>query len=64
MEYLKVQRLQGVRRALQVADLETSSVAAIAQRFGFWSAGHFARDYKIMFGELPSTTLSAARTGF
>jgi AraC family ethanolamine operon transcriptional activator len=57
MEYLKVQRLQGVRRALRMTDPETSSVTGIAQRFGFWSAGHFARDYKTMFGELPSETL-------
>jgi AraC family transcriptional regulator, ethanolamine operon transcriptional activator len=57
MEYLKVQRLQGVRQALQVADPETSSVAAIAHQFGFWSGGHFARDYRTMFGELPSKTL-------
>jgi AraC family transcriptional regulator, ethanolamine operon transcriptional activator len=57
MEYLKVQRLRGVRRSLRTADPETSSVTAIAQCFGFWSAGHFARDYKTMFGELPSETL-------
>jgi AraC family transcriptional regulator, ethanolamine operon transcriptional activator len=40
-----------------MADLETRSVTAIAQRFSFWSAGHFARDYKTMFGELSSKTL-------
>jgi AraC family ethanolamine operon transcriptional activator len=57
MEYLKVQRLQGVRRSLKLADPEISSVMIIAQGFGFWSAGHFARDYKTMFGELPSETL-------
>lgn len=57
MEYLKVQRLLSVRRSLQAADPETTSVKTIAQQFGFWSAGHFARDYKQMFGELPSETL-------
>lgn len=56
MAYLKVQRLQAVRRRLKAADPETDSVMAIAEQFGFWSAGHFARDYKQMFGELPSET--------
>jgi AraC family ethanolamine operon transcriptional activator len=57
MEYLKVQRLHTVRRMLKVADPKTDSVTAIAQKHGFWSAGHFTRDYKQMFGELPSKTL-------
>lgn len=57
MEYLKVQRLHSVRRLLKASDPKTDNVTAIAQRFGFWSAGHFTRDYKRMFGELPSATL-------
>jgi AraC family transcriptional regulator, ethanolamine operon transcriptional activator len=60
MEYLKVQRLHTVRRMLKVADPKTDSVTAIAQKYGFWSAGHFTRDYKQMFGELPSKTLKRA----
>jgi AraC family ethanolamine operon transcriptional activator len=58
MAYLKVQRLHAVRRTLKLADPETCSVMAIANQFGFWSAGHFARDYKKMFGELPSDTIN------
>lgn len=57
MAYLKVQRLHGVRRSLKVADPDTCSIMAIANQFGFWSAGHFAHDYKKMFGELPSKTI-------
>jgi AraC family ethanolamine operon transcriptional activator len=57
MAYLKVQRLRTVRRALIAASPEITSVTAIAQQYGFWSAGHFARDYKRMFGELPSETI-------
>lgn len=57
MAYLKIQRLQTVRRSLKVATPETASVANIARQFGFWSPGHFSRDYKTMFGELPSETL-------
>ncbi len=57
MAYVKVQRLNGVRRALKNANPETTMVMSIAQKWGFWSAGHFSRDYKQMFGELPSQTL-------
>jgi len=57
MAYLKIQRLHGVRRLLKAADPTNSSIMAIANQFGFWSSGHFARDYKKMFGELPSQTI-------
>jgi AraC family ethanolamine operon transcriptional activator len=57
MEYLKVQRMHSVRQMLKAADPQQDSVTAIARQFGFWSAGHFTRDYKQMFGELPSETL-------
>jgi AraC family transcriptional regulator, ethanolamine operon transcriptional activator len=58
MEYLKAKRLQSTRRMLKVANPKTTSVRAISQKFGFWSTGHFARDYKAMFGELPVETLN------
>lgn len=57
MAYIKIQRLNGVRRALKKADSDTTMVMQLAHEWGFWSAGHFARDYKEMFGELPSETL-------
>ena len=57
MAYLKTLRLQAVRTQLQLADPETTAIAEIANRFGFQSLGHFSRDYKTMFGELPSETL-------
>lgn len=60
MEYLKIQRLRNVRQQLKLANPKTDSVMEIAQKSGFWSAGHFARDYKTMFGELPSETLKRA----
>ncbi|MEB3192827.1 MAG: helix-turn-helix domain-containing protein [Snowella sp.] len=55
--YLKILRLEGVRQALKKADPSQTTVLEIANRFGFWSAGHFTRDYKNFFGELPSVTL-------
>lgn len=57
MAYLKTLRLQAVRAQLQAADPATTAIADIANRFGFQSLGHFSRDYKTMFGELPSATL-------
>jgi len=57
MRYLKVRRLNAVRQHLKANVPESCYIAAIANRFGFYSTGHFARDYKAMFGELPSETL-------
>lgn len=57
MAYLKTLRLQAVRSQLQLADPATTAIAEIANRFGFQSLGHFSRDYKTMFGELPSETI-------
>ena len=57
MRYLKVRRLNAVRRCLKARDPDSCSVEALANQFGLWNGGHFARDYKVMFGELPSQTL-------
>lgn len=56
--YLRAIRLNGTRRALRAAAGDPSvTVADIAARWGFWHMSHFAADYKLMFGELPSQTL-------
>jgi AraC family ethanolamine operon transcriptional activator len=57
MTYLKIQRLHGARAQLQAADPKTATVMAVANRWGFWHMGYFSRDYKRMFGELPSQAL-------
>jgi AraC family ethanolamine operon transcriptional activator len=57
MVYLKARRLQAVRSALQLADPDQVGVMEVARRFGFWSSGHFARDYLRCFGERPLLTL-------
>ncbi len=56
MAYLKIQRLNGVHRALKSAN-PTKTVMQIAHQWGFWNAAHFSQDYKKMFGQLPSKTL-------
>ncbi len=57
MAYLKGLRLHAVRKALLTADPVNTRVEDVATQFGFWSGGHFARDYKALFGERPSETL-------
>ena len=57
MAYLKTLRMMGVHRALKVANPQHKTVISIAAQFGFWSMGHFARDYKQMFGESPQAAL-------
>lgn len=56
MDYLKRLRLSGVRRALQRAEKSQIKIIDIATDWGFWHMGHFARDYRMMFGESPSQT--------
>ncbi|NES76908.1 MAG: helix-turn-helix transcriptional regulator [Okeania sp. SIO1H6] len=58
MRYLKVRRLHAVRQLLKVSEPESCSIIILASKFGFCNSGHFAKDYKTMFGELPSETLS------
>jgi AraC-like DNA-binding protein len=54
--YLKLVRLNKVRRALYRADFRKTKIADIANENGFWHMGQFAKDYKKLFGELPSET--------
>lgn len=53
-------RLDRARAMLSGADAEIS-VTQAALSCGFQSHGHFAREYKRRFGELPSATLGRAR---
>jgi len=54
--YLKVIRLNGVRRELKNAEPDVP-VNQVAMRWGFWHMSQFAVDYRKHFGELPSQTL-------
>ncbi len=57
MQYLKILRLNGIRRVLKRAEPKENTVTKIALDWGFWHLGQFSTDYKKMFGESPSTTL-------
>jgi AraC family ethanolamine operon transcriptional activator len=58
MAYLKVMRLQAVHRLLKAQDSPAKSISSIAADHGFYSHGHFSRDYKILFGERPKDTMN------
>lgn len=60
LDFMKTLRLEQARRALQQPGDETT-VSAEALRCGFNNMGHFAKDYRRKFGELPSETLLKAR---
>jgi len=55
--YLRMRRLNSARRALKAARGTSTTVTAIAVRWGFFHFARFAQDYSRQFGELPSTTL-------
>jgi len=59
--YLTSVRLHGVRRELR-SDSRRLRVVDAANRWGFWHMGQFAKDYREQFGELPSQTLTQARS--
>ncbi|NES02209.1 MAG: AraC family transcriptional regulator [Okeania sp. SIO2F4] len=64
MRYLEVRRLNAVRQQLKASEPENCTIAILASQFGFYSPSHFTRDYKTMFGELPSETLQNKRISY
>jgi transcriptional regulator GlxA family with amidase domain len=60
MAFAKSTRLQRARKMLQEANNRTS-VSEIAFKCGFGNLGHFARDFRKMFDELPSDMLARTR---
>ena len=57
VQYLNRRTLHQVRRALKAADPSVATVTEIVCQFGVWQFGRFARDYRLLFAELPSETL-------
>ena len=52
-QYLKLLRLNQVRRDLIAVPPEAASIADIAGSYGFWHMGHFSTAYRRLFGETP-----------
>jgi AraC family ethanolamine operon transcriptional activator len=57
VRYLRLRRLNAVRRELRAAEPGTARVTDVAMRWGFWQLGRFAVEYRALFGERPSQTL-------
>ncbi|HEY4934630.1 MAG TPA: AraC family transcriptional regulator [Terriglobales bacterium] len=57
VRYLNRRTLHQVRKALKDADPSVATITNIAAQFGVWQLGRFARDYRLIFDELPSDTL-------
>lgn len=62
IRFLKLFRLSAAHRALQRTDASSPTVTEIATRHGFFDLGHFARDYRLLFGNSPGRVLRAARS--
>ena len=60
LHYLTCRRLAAVRTELRRGDSEPITVTDIATKYGFWQLGRFAQQYRQLFGEKPSETLSGA----
>ena len=55
---LRIAALHRVRRALLDRPPTRDAVSRAASDFGFWHLSRFAGEYRALFGELPSATLS------
>ncbi len=62
MTYLKLLRLNRVRHRLCQPRYRNLRIIDAASEYGFWHLGQFARDYRALFGELPSETRRIARS--
>ncbi|MGD0849427.1 AraC family transcriptional regulator [Bradyrhizobium sp.] len=61
MAFAKMVRLQHAKELL-VASKGNATVAAVALQCGFSNLGHFSREYREAFGDLPSTSLARSRS--
>jgi transcriptional regulator GlxA family with amidase domain len=59
-EYVKRVRLKRARQML-TSPTQRTSVTAVAFACGFDNPGHFAGNYRLAFGELPSQTLTKVK---
>jgi AraC family ethanolamine operon transcriptional activator len=63
MAFLKLRRLHGVHAQLLRQENGSVRIQDLAAHWGFHNAGHFARDYRALFGERPRETLRRLSRG-
>ncbi len=63
MAYIKLRRLHGVHAQLLRHESDSARIQDLAAQWGFHNAGHFARDYRELFGERPRETLGRLSRG-
>jgi AraC family ethanolamine operon transcriptional activator len=57
MAYVRILRLHSVRQRLLRAEPGEIQIGPLAEAWGFYNAGHFAANYRRLFGETPRVTL-------
>jgi AraC family ethanolamine operon transcriptional activator len=57
MRYLRLHQLHRVRARLRDADPHRDTITRIATECGVWDLSRLAREYRALFGELPTQTL-------
>ena len=57
VKYLIIKRLQGLHRDLRRSDASATTVAECSTRWGFTQFGRLSVEYRLLFGQSPSTTL-------
>ena len=57
MQYLRIIRLNGARRALRGCCSASRTVRDVAADWGFWHFSQFSSDYRKLFGQSPSQSL-------
>jgi AraC family transcriptional regulator, ethanolamine operon transcriptional activator len=60
-QYMKARRLNAARVDLSREHEPSMKIVDVANKWGFWHLGQFAKDYRSWFGELPSDTYERRR---
>jgi len=55
-QYFQTLRLNAIQKELLFTNSDNTTISDIAYKYGYRHMSHFANEYKIMFGELPSKT--------
>jgi AraC family ethanolamine operon transcriptional activator len=61
--FMKACRLNGARSDLSRINSQGIKISDVANKWGFWHLGQFAKDYRLWFGELPSETSRRNQAG-